>query len=135
GREVERVGTETVLVGVQQHTAQAAWVATAHLCAAVKSQDDAFPVVVLPHARVFEVLDAGGTVDEEPARHAEAQADRRSVIAGIYEEQLSPAPQPAARSTLDRLLQHRCGEAVLEIPSVGRLHLRDATTDHALRRS
>ena len=55
--EVERVGAEAVLVGIEQHAAEAPWITDPQLSPTVETDRDPIPLGVLPHARVLEVLD------------------------------------------------------------------------------
>ena len=131
--QVERVGAEALLVGIEQHPTEAPRIADPQLSPAVEGERDPIPVGVLSIAAVLEVLHAGHAVDEQATRHPEPQPDRRAVIVGVDEKELASAPYAGDRAPDDRLLEHRRGEAFLQVPRVRGHHLRDPTTDRALR--
>ena len=78
--EVEGVGAEAVLVGIELDRAEPARVAQEHRAAVGERHPEAVPRGIGAVARVEQRIAGGFAVDEHPAAHAEVQAEhlRRS---------------------------------------------------------
>ena len=85
----QRVHAEVGDVRVEQHTTEPTGIDHAQVAAVGEPQREADPGRVVPAARVLELLDGTGPVDEQPTRHPEAQAEGGPVR--VQEEQLADA--------------------------------------------
>ncbi len=91
-REVERVGAEPVLVGVELDCAEAARVAQEHGAAVGERHAEAVPRGIGLVARVEERVAGGFVVDEHTSAHAEVQAEHSASELDEVEEDELAAP-------------------------------------------
>ena len=103
---------EPRLVGIELDAAEAPRVAHGQGAAAGEGHGEAVPRRLVAVGGVLEVVEAGGAVDDQPAGHAEAQAERRA--RRVEQQQLADA------TSVDDPLpdQHRRLGAALEEPRI-----------------
>ena len=75
--EGQGVGTEQLLIGVQDDPTQSPGIPHAEMAAADELEGEPVPRRLVPVAAVDQVVQGGCVVDHEPARHPEAQAQDR----------------------------------------------------------
>jgi len=113
--EREGVGPEPLHEPLQQHPPEPARVVQAKAPAVGQSDDPPIPHRVVGDRAVGQALDGCDLVDQQPTRHAEVDADGRTVRDD--EEQLAA---PVKR--LDGATHHRGVDAVTDDQRVGPLH-------------
>jgi hypothetical protein len=134
GRTISAVDPEPLLVGIQLDAAEAAGVPHPEVAAAGEAQDQAVPRLLLPPARVQELVDAGAAVDQQTAGHPEAQAEHRAVAVGVEQEQLADAAGGGEPPPDERRPQRGSGQPPLQVPGIGGDHLDDRSPERPLLR-
>ena len=117
--EVEGVGTETVLVGIELDRAEPARIAQEHRAAVGERHPEAVPRGIGLVAGVEKRIAGGFVVDQHAAAHAEVQAEHWPAARDVDEDQL-PAHGGRRRTTgrATRRAPVR-SEAALQEPRVG----------------
>jgi hypothetical protein len=124
--QVQGVGPEAVLLGVELHPAQAAGVADPERSAVGEAEPEPDPGRFVAAAGVQERVDGGGAVEDQATGHPEAQPQDGTV--GVDQEELAPAPGPAQASAHERVLERRSAESALDEPRVRCVHLGNQAT-------
>ena len=133
-RQVEGVGAQAALVGVERHAAEPSRIADPQLGPVGEPQGEAVPPGIVATARVLEPVDGGGAVDEQAAGHAEAQAQSRpGTLAAVEVEhqQLAATACRRHRAAGDRR-HHLLGRTALDEPRVRGADGDDRPADHGL---
>ncbi len=83
----EDIGAECIFIRVQHNAAKTPRIAQSQRSPVCEVQNEPIPCWIVAIARVFERVDGGVAVDDDPPRHPEAEPERAVVM--IEEQQLS----------------------------------------------
>ena len=129
----EGVGAEGLFIGVEDHAAQATRVAHAEVPAVDEVEGEAIPRRLVPVAAVRQVVEGRRVIDQQPAGHAEAQAQHGAIAAiGVHQQELPPTAGRSQRPSDQGGSRRRAVEASLEVPVVLGVHPGHGPTDRLL---
>ena len=131
-RDVHRVDTEAVLVGVELDGPQTPRVSERQAASVAESQREAVPLRYLAVARVEERIAGRLTVHQDPTRHPEVQPEHRTAISVSRKSCLPRRRAAVSARPVSAARTPPRSEPALQVPGVGRVDGTDRATERAL---